>query len=786
MKKLFFPFLLLSLTATAQLHWTQFNLPILPDENAFVTPQLVFDQNGNMVMVAGVQGVVIFNGLSIQLFNGSNVPQLAGKGIVGVQIDQNNKMWFLDFETLNLITYDGNTWTLVPQSVNSLNVQGFNLKMDGNGNLWSVVYDEDDIYNIAKFDGTGWTLYNSLNSTYYGYTIWSLPLNTDSQGRLVWCDGKYIHWFDGTTSASSSLNALLETNQYVTDVEIDDNDEVWIMITDFGNGMDKIAHFDGITWQIEDLSFTSSDYRLRMMVDDNGDIWVPASNVLWQKTGSGWQQTYNYTDFHATDIAVDPQNNWWFFSTDTISPSYEKNYLTILDQDGANIISGSVYFDLDTDGIQDTSEPFYPSRVLKLDPLNYYQLTDDDGTFQFGLINPSGSYDLSLIAPTNWYITSNPQAYSITQTYNAEISSGNIFGIAPLSSYDDATATVIPGLLKSGWNGSITVNVFNNGTTLMSGDMTLELDTLLEFVSSDSTPDQINGNEITWSYSGIFPGQSQSIKVTYHVPLSVSFGTIVSSTLSVTPLSTDVNPSDNTILIEGEVQSAYDPNIKTVFPEGDGADGIISAGTTLTYTVQFQNTGNSAAENVTVVDELDSNLDITTLQVSAYSHPYDVTIIEDHTLQFKFNNIQLPDSGSDEPASHGFIQYMVKPFSNVLTGERITNWAAIVFDQNEPVITNTTLNTIGTTTGTVDAGLEKSAYNIYPNPSSSMLNYVCNNSDAGETAISVFNMQGQQVLREDHASCEGSIAVKDLPHGIYQVRFVKNTEVKVAKFLKVD
>jgi hypothetical protein len=58
-------------------------------------------------------------------------------------------------------------------------------------------------------------------------------------------------------------------------------------------------------------------------------------------------------------------------------------------------------------------------------------------------------------------------------------------------------------------------------------------------------------------------------------------------------------------------------------------------------------------------------------------------------LKFLFPNILLPDSNTNEVASHGFIQYSVKLNAGLPEGTLISNRADIYFDFNQPVLTNT-------------------------------------------------------------------------------------------------
>jgi hypothetical protein len=63
-------------------------------------------------------------------------------------------------------------------------------------------------------------------------------------------------------------------------------------------------------------------------------------------------------------------------------------------------------------------------------------------------------------------------------------------------------------------------------------------------------------------------------------------------------------------------------------------------------------------------------------------------------LEWKFENINLPDSTTDLEGSNGFVTFHVEQNANLEPGTQITNAASIYFDFNEPVITNTTMHRI--------------------------------------------------------------------------------------------
>jgi len=139
---------------------------------------------------------------------------------------------------------------------------------------------------------------------------------------------------------------------------------------------------------------------------------------------------------------------------------------------------------------------------------------------------------------------------------------------------------------------------------------------------------------------------------------------------------------------------SYDPNDKEGIPLGYGSKNYIRPNTPIEYRIRFQNTGTDTAFNVVVADTLSSNLDIQSFEPGVSSHPYRYEIYGGGIVRFTFADIMLPDSNVNEAASHGFVKFKIRPKANIALGTPIRNSAAIYFDFNEPVITNTTLHTI--------------------------------------------------------------------------------------------
>ncbi|MBI5505069.1 MAG: hypothetical protein HY899_09710 [Deltaproteobacteria bacterium] len=139
-----------------------------------------------------------------------------------------------------------------------------------------------------------------------------------------------------------------------------------------------------------------------------------------------------------------------------------------------------------------------------------------------------------------------------------------------------------------------------------------------------------------------------------------------------------------------------DPNAMHVTPQGCEPEGAIT-GQELTYRVDFQNLGAGNAHNVVVTDVLDVALDAATLRLVDASHTVTSLQLNDGgVLVVHFDQIELPAESLaiDPEDSKGHVTFAITPKEPYDDGVAVRNTASIVFDSNEPVITNTVLSTL--------------------------------------------------------------------------------------------
>jgi hypothetical protein len=197
------------------------------------------------------------------------------------------------------------------------------------------------------------------------------------------------------------------------------------------------------------------------------------------------------------------------------------------------------------------------------------------------------------------------------------------------------------------------------------------------------------GNQVSFTTELLY-GQSQTLWVDVLVPVGTTLGAAYTATATIVlndAQAIDSHPENNNYILAQTVIGSYDPNDKLVTPAIIDLLDIDSTQTaTIEYTIRFQNTGTAEAFFVRVLDTLSQALNPATFELIATSHPSEITFHDNHTIEWFFDNIMLPDSFSNEPESHGFIQFRIQtlPLGEPFTLE---NEAAIYFDFNEPVIT---------------------------------------------------------------------------------------------------
>lgn len=320
----------------------------------------------------------------------------------------------------------------------------------------------------------------------------------------------------------------------------------------------------------------------------------------------------------------------------------------------------------------------------------------------------------------------------------------------------------------------LSTKLINGNCSPGSGTLTFELDSLHQYSSvfvnagvTDTIPASVNGNIITFNFNNLvtFPFVNYEYNASLKLLVNPNALPGDSFCIDITVTPPDLDNTNNVKHMCGVIGGPFDPNHKRVSPLGVGEDAIVPPGTEFTYTVEFQNTGTAPAINIHVTDALDADFDTSTFQVTGSSHAMTYTLNQ-NALNFSFQNIMLPDSGSDEPGSHGWVSYKIKPKGSAPPGTVVTNTASIYFDNNPAVITNTTRNTFDDMTYIVcgPGGLNLLAY---PNPARDEIQFSLPKDFQGD--VEIRNMMGNLIWTHHAESLNLKLATNQFASGIYQM-----------------
>ncbi|MCI4668198.1 MAG: CRTAC1 family protein [Bacteroidia bacterium] len=333
--------------------------------------------------------------------------------------------------------------------------------------------------------------------------------------------------------------------------------------------------------------------------------------------------------------------------------------------------------------------------------------------------------------------------------------------------------------LRRGFENDYIIQVGNNGGGAAS-DFKLTILMNENLVPVRSTPPwdfrtKVDTNFIMeWDLSDIEPLQVQTITLTDSVDAMSELGKIVQVRASISPVSNECDTLNNSYTSFDEIVGSFDPNDKQVWPKGAGKGGYIRVSDTLLYKIRFQNVGNFFASRVVIYDTLSKFLDLSTFVPGPMSHDGSVSVSEDGIAIFRFDNIFLPDSASDEEGSQGFVTFTISPKESLVHGDTIKNQGAIQFDFNEHIFTNTTVNVITDRLTMEDDFFMKAV--AYPNPVEDVSTIMVADRFGQILPIPLKNVQvltstGVEVMRwNEVGEPQVTFAKKDLRPGTYIIK----------------
>ncbi|MGC4040653.1 MAG: T9SS type A sorting domain-containing protein [Flavobacterium sp.] len=504
----------------------------------------------------------------------------------------------------------------------------------------------------------------------------------------------------------------------------------------------------------------------------------------------GGTYSLGFLDYVLTQADINSGSVFNWVALRGTSPNGASSYSKVFMNDAFTLpindgIKLNAFFDNNNNGIQDSGEPnittgFF-NYVMNNDGVTH-TLYSQTGISTVYETNPANSYNLSFgshnycdgqnfsssASYTNVHVTA---GYGIT-TYNFPVS---------VVACQDLQVFLYGMFPRPGTDFTNYISYINYGNqTLASGTITFTKDNALTISSISEPTAVITPTGFTYSFTNLAPNQYKVIAINMAVPPmpAVNIGDQINNSVTSTIPPADINPTNNSDAITCTIVNSYDPNNKLENHGGKILHSAFTSNDYLTYTINFENTGNANAINIRVNDILDSKLDETSIRMINASHPYTLERINNN-LNWKFDGINLPPSSGSATVGHGRIVFKIKPKPGFAVGDIIPNAANIYFDSNPAIVTNTFNTEFVQTLGTASFAFDKLEY--YPNPVKN--NLILSNAFPIER-IEIVSVLGQKVKSVKIDGVQAQIDLSGLTKGVYFVKVTSENQEKMVKIIK--
>jgi len=650
-------------------NWTSYILGV-----NYVT-SIAIDAHGNKWF--GTNGVSTFDGKNWTCYTTAN--GLAHNYVTSIAIDAQGNKWF--GTDAGVSKFDGTTWTTYTTANGLADDRVTSIAIDAQGNKWFGMYG-----GISKFDGSNWTNYTITNG-FTDSTVSSIVIAIDAQENKWF--GLYggISKFDGMNWTNySTANGLADN--FVTSIAIDAQGNKW-----FGTN-EGVSKFDGTYWTTYTTANGLACNQVNSIaIDAQGNKWIGTPDGVSKFDGTNWT---NYTtanglaDDRVISIAIDALGNKWFGKNAGVSVFNENGVVLTYNKNNDSIahIKGRLYFDVDKNASFSNGDSFLKSQKVLLLPDSISTFTNSNGEYSFA-VNSGKTYTISIIPQAPYFKGSQALLLQVKASKKDSILPNiGLYGIDTVS----FCSSFVSGIHRCGRVVPFYFTFQNTGTHPANTLVAIAIDKKTKVEQTIPTADSVGTDgRLFWKYNNLPISDDRQVQIQATLPS----GTL--DTLFYTAELFYKGTLAHSAGMALPTLCSYDPNDKQVSPTGINKEKLTLKNQQLQYTIRFQNTGNDYAYDVKIVDTIAASLNWSTLVVTASSHTVRTEITAKGIVTFYFDNIMLPDSGTNYIGSNGFVSYTIQPKSTVTENTKIKNTAHIIFDQNPAVITNTTLNTLVST-----------------------------------------------------------------------------------------
>ena len=238
--------------------------------------RMIFDRLNNLWSISAYHVLMIDNNEPEVIVDISS----SDEGSLGfIDVDAENTIWAGGLKTGLLKIKDGNVTRYLSDNSDLPTNSMTAIHIDQNNIIWIALWDKQ---GILKIDGDEWTHINSENSSISNQNIWDLTTTSDGDlwigmgwddvsVSLMYFDG--ISWKVENPKTHDGINVTGTVRYLLTD----HNDKIYCAIEVGSNFRNEIYSYDGSGWSLINI-LPENDGVSDMEIDQQNRIWVSTHN----------------------------------------------------------------------------------------------------------------------------------------------------------------------------------------------------------------------------------------------------------------------------------------------------------------------------------------------------------------------------------------------------------------------------------------------------------------------------------------------------------------------------
>lgn len=438
---------------------------------------------------------------------------------------------------------------------------------------------------------------------------------------------------------------------------------------------------------------------------------------------------------------------------------------------------GQTQYDIDSNGCT-VNDPFKPFQKVNITngSANGNIISNTSGNYFIPV--QAGTHTITPILENPTYFTISPASFSANFPAQSSPLTQN-FCITANGNHNDLEIAIIPiTAAVPGFTSKYRIIYKNKGTAAQYGNLAFSYDdNLMNFTTATVAPASQSTGTLNWNFTNLLPFETREVTLSFTLNTPVATppltgGHILNYTAQVTG-ATDETPADNSFTLNQTAVNSFDPNDKSCLQGTAIAQAQV--GDYVHYLIRFENTGTASAQNVVVKDVIDtSKFNLSSLVAVGGSHSFVTRITGPNTVEFIFENIQLPFA---DATNDGYLVFKIKTLTNLTVGNAFSNTANIYFDYNAPIVTNTYTTTVQSNLSTYETLTEN--LSIYPNPVKDVLHF---KTKERIVKAEVYDLSGRIVLSS--GIIQNATDLSGLSKGNYLIRIYTKDQFIIKKLIK--